>query len=54
MTLLTNDIQYIDVTLENKKAAEGVAVFSVDKDVDLRDANILVYTDTKTAIQKLR
>ena len=54
MTLLTNDIQYIDVTLENKKAAEGVAVFSVDKDVDIREANILVYTDSKTAIEKLR
>ena len=54
MTLLTNDIQYIDVTLENKKATEAVAVFSVDKDVDLREANILVYTDKLTAIQKLR
>lgn len=54
MTLLLNDLQYMDVVLEPGEEREAVVVFAVDREARLKGANLLVYTETKTAIEKVR
>lgn len=54
MTLLVNDLQYIDVVLEPQGTQEAVLVFAVEQNADLSGANLLVYSKTKTAIEKLK
>lgn len=54
MTLLVNDLQFIDITLEPQGTQEAVLVFAVDENASLAGANLLVYSKTKTAIEKLK
>ena len=54
MTLLVNDLQYMDTVLKPKEKMEAVVVFTVDKKVALLGTNLLIYTETKTAIEELK
>ena len=54
MTLLIHDLQYMDVQMAAGEEKEAVVVFSVEQDAVIAGANLLVYTETKTAIEKLR
>lgn len=53
MTLLMNDLQYMDATLAAGESQEAVVVFTVDEGTELAGANLLVYEGAKTAIEKL-
>jgi len=54
MTLLMNDLQYMDVQIKAGEEQEAVVVFSVDQEATVEEANLLVYTETKTAIEKMK
>lgn len=54
ITLLDNDLQYVDTVLKPKEKMETVVVFTVEEKVDLHGANLLIYTETKTATEELK
>ncbi len=54
MTLLVNDLQYVDTVLKPKEKMEAVVVFTVDKKAALKGTNLLIYTETQTAIEELK
>jgi hypothetical protein len=49
MTILDNDLQYIDYSLENGKSREAVLVFEVDSSQKVKNAVLNVTEGSKTA-----
>lgn len=54
MTLLSNDIQYVNTEIGPKEAIETVAVFSVDEASDMGIASIVVYDESRQSVTTLR
>lgn len=53
LTLLLNDIQYLDIEVPEGKTKEAVLVFDVLQDMDLSKCNLLVSNKEKNAVIKL-
>jgi len=53
LTLLENDLQYIDISVAGGKTEQVLLIFEVAKTTDLSDVNLIVSKDKKTKIIKI-
>lgn len=52
LTLLVNDMQFIDISIQGEKSEKGYLVFEVPKDIQLDKVNLLVSRDSlKSSIE---
>jgi hypothetical protein len=54
LTLLENDLQYIDIKIPGGKAEPVLLIFEVSKGTDMSDINLMVSNDNKTEIVKIK
>jgi hypothetical protein len=54
MTLLVNDIQYINLDISAGKTNKAVIVFDVYRDVDMSNINLIISNQDKTSIIKVK
>jgi hypothetical protein len=54
LTLLENDLQYIDIKIAGGKAEPVLLIFEISKDTDISDINLMVSNDNKTEIIKIK
>lgn len=50
LTLLQNDLQYIDITIDKGKSENVLLVFEVSKDTDMSNVNLIVSNNDKSNI----
>jgi len=50
LTLLENDLQYIDITIGAGKNKTVLLVFEVSKDIDISNINLIASKDDRTEI----
>lgn len=46
LTLIVNDLQFIDISIDGEKSKKGYLVFEVSKDIKLDNANLVVSRDS--------
>jgi hypothetical protein len=54
ITSKNNDLRYIDLSIKKNETIETLLVFEVDKSVKIKDANLIISREDKTAIIKLK
>ncbi|MDF2611737.1 MAG: hypothetical protein K0R92_3211 [Lachnospiraceae bacterium] len=54
LTLLENDLQYIDITIPEGEAEPVLLIFEVPEGTDMSDINLIVSNDKKTDIIKIK
>jgi hypothetical protein len=54
LTLLENDLQYIDITIKAGKTETVLLVFEVSKDVDISEINLIALKDERTEIIEIK
>ncbi len=54
MTLLVNDLQYINLDIASGETKKAVIVFDVLRDIDLSNINLIISNQDKTTIIKLK
>ena len=54
LTLLENDLQYIDVTIAGEKSETVLLIFEVSKKVEMSDINLLITKDGKSEIIEIK
>jgi hypothetical protein len=54
LTLLENDLQYIDITIEAGKTETVLLVFEVSKDVEISEINLIALKDERTEIIEIK
>lgn len=54
LTLLENDLQYINMSIKAGKKKTALLVFEISKDVDMKNINLIVSRDVKTEIIEIK
>jgi len=54
LTLLENDLQYIDVTIAGEKSETVLLIFEVSKKAEMSDINLLITKDGKSEIIEIK
>ncbi len=54
LTLLENDLQYIDITIEGGKSEKVLLVFEISKDIDMSNVNLIVSKESKSVIIEMK
>lgn len=54
LTLLENDLQYIDIMINPDKSKNALLIFEVSKDADITDINLIAKKEDKSVTMKLK
>ncbi|MBH1940293.1 hypothetical protein I5677_05200 [Mobilitalea sibirica] len=54
LTLLENDLQYLDISMKAGAKEEVLLIYEVSKDIDMTDINLIASKDNKTEIIKIK
>jgi hypothetical protein len=54
LTLLENDLQYLDITLAAGKTSKVLLIYEVSKETDMSDINLIISNNNKTEIIEMK